>query len=101
MAVAMQTWQDLAKAKLESINESIPLEWRLPFIPRKEEQRDVTGAYIQQYLSKEEIEITETDARTIVDYTSAGRWTTETVTRAFCHRASLAHQLVSDANPHL
>ncbi|KAL8866321.1 MAG: hypothetical protein Q9198_008940, partial [Flavoplaca austrocitrina] len=93
MAAATQPWRDVAKAKLESINESIPLAWRLPFIPRSEEQRDVTGGYIQQYLSKEEIEITETDARTIVEYTSAGRWATETVTRAFCHRASLAHQL--------
>lgn len=101
MAAATQPWRDLAKAKLESINESIPLEWRLPFIPRNDEQPDVTGGYIQQYLSKEEIEVTETDARTIVEYTSAGRWATETVTRAFCHRASLAHQLVSDGNPHL
>ena len=94
MAAETQSWQELAKAKLESINESIPTGWRVASIPRNEEQRDVTGNYIQQYLSKEEIEITEAIAPSIVERTSAGHWTAEGVTRAFCHRASLAHQLV-------
>ncbi|KAL8910364.1 MAG: hypothetical protein Q9171_004318 [Xanthocarpia ochracea] len=95
MAAETQSWQNLAKAKLESINESIPNDWRLASIPRTEEQRDVTGNYIQQYLSKEEIEITEAIAPTIIERTSAGHWTAEAVTRAFCHRASLAHQLTN------
>lgn len=94
MAAEKQPWQTLAKAKLESINESIPTDWRLPSLPRNDEQQDVTGGYIQQFLSKEEIEITEAVAPTIVEYTSAGHWTAETVTRAFCHRAGLAHQMV-------
>ncbi|KAL9000707.1 MAG: hypothetical protein Q9169_000743 [Polycauliona sp. 2 TL-2023] len=67
----------------------------MPSIPRNEDQRDVTGGFIQQYLSKEEIDITETVAHTIVEYTSTGRWTAEAVTKAFCHRASLAHQLTN------
>ncbi|KAL8752657.1 MAG: hypothetical protein Q9199_005597 [Rusavskia elegans] len=95
MAAEKQPWQTLAEAKLESINESIPAEWRLPSLPRNDEQQDVTGRYIQQFLSKEEIEITEAVAPTIVEYTSAGHWTAETVTRAFCHRAGLAHQLTN------
>ncbi|KAL8736716.1 MAG: hypothetical protein Q9166_000082 [cf. Caloplaca sp. 2 TL-2023] len=88
------SWEKLAKAKFQSINESIPESWRLRSIPRKEEQRDVTGIYIQQYLSKEEIGITEALAPTIIENTSAGRWAAEAVTKAFCHRASLAHQLI-------
>ncbi|KAI4263220.1 MAG: hypothetical protein L6R42_001631 [Xanthoria sp. 1 TBL-2021] len=95
MAAEKQPWQTLAEAKLESINESIPTDWRLPSLPRNEEQQDVTGGYIQLFLSKEEIEITEAVAPTIVEYTSAGHWTAETVTRAFCHRAGLAHQLTN------
>ncbi|KAL8853963.1 MAG: hypothetical protein Q9221_001271 [Calogaya cf. arnoldii] len=95
MAAEEQSWHTLAKAKLESINESIPANWRLPSLPRNEEQRDVTGDYIRQFLSKEEIDITEASAPSIVEYTSTGYWTAETVTRAFCHRASLAHQLTT------
>lgn len=95
MATEKATWQSLAKAKLASINDSIPSEWRLATTPSVEEQRDVTGDFIARSLSKREIEITETDAVDIVGETSSGRWSAEEVTTAFCHRASLAHQLTS------
>ena len=89
------SWQEIANAKREAIAESIPQPWRIDAIPSAAEQRDVTGNYIQQWLSLEEIEITETDAVDIVEKTSAGIWSAEDVARAFCHRASLAHQLVN------
>ena len=73
----------------------IPKEWRLEKIPTKEEQRDVTGAFIHKYLSDQEVEITETDAVGIVTQTSSGRWKSVDVTKAFCHRAALAHQLLN------
>ena len=94
MATQTQTWQDLAKSKRDSIFNSISNEWRLKSIPPAEEQRDVTGKYIHQFLSVREVEITETDAVDIVKQTSTGQWTAEEVIKAFCHRASLAHQLV-------
>ncbi len=87
-------WQSLAKAKFDSINDSLPKEWRLSSIPSAQEQRDVTGPYIAKFLTDREGEITETDAAAIAEKTSTGQWTAEEVTRAFCHRASLAHQLV-------
>ena len=89
------SWQEVAKAKREAIAESIPQAWRIDGIPSAAEQRDVTGDYIHQWLSQEEIEITEMDAVDIVEKTSAGIWSAEDVARAFCHRASLAHQLVN------
>ncbi|KAK4691609.1 hypothetical protein P7C71_g5424, partial [Lecanoromycetidae sp. Uapishka_2] len=89
------TWQSLGQSKFSSINKSIPVKWRLSSVPSIEEQRDVTGAFIQESLSKEEIEVTETDAVGIVEKTHAGIWTAENVTTAFCHRASLAHQLTN------
>lgn len=90
-----RSWQELAAAKRESILQSIPVKWRLPGeIPSVQQQRDVTGSYIHQFLSAKEIEITETDAVDIVAKTSVGEWTAVEVTEAFCHRASLAHQLV-------
>jgi amidase len=88
-------WKLLAKQKRDSVNALIPPSWHLPTpVPPATEQRDVTGKYIEQFLSPREIEITETDAVGIVKHTVAGEWTALEVTEAFCHRAALAHQLV-------
>lgn len=95
MAIETPTWQHLAKAKLDAINGSIPKKWRLPSIPSIEKQPDVTGRFIRDFLSIDERETTETDAVDIVEKTSLGIWTAEDVTTAFCHRASLAHQLTN------
>jgi amidase len=95
MTAEKATWQSLAEAKLASINESIPSQWRLATTPSAGEQRDVTGDFIAKSLSKREVEITETDAVHIVEKTCTGQWSAEEVILAFCHRASLAHQLTS------
>ncbi|PYI14286.1 putative general amidase GmdA [Aspergillus violaceofuscus CBS 115571] len=88
-------WQAKCSAKREAILSAIPTEWRIPApIPTPDVQPNVTGKYIQQYLSPREVEITESDAETIVSHTTTGLWTAVEVTLAFCHRAAVAHQLV-------
>lgn len=95
------TWQESAQKKRESILAAIPLEWRLPLpLPSPEAQKVVTGAYVQQYLTPREIEITESDAVKITEHTTTGKWTATEVVTAFCHRAALAHQLVGVAPLH-
>jgi hypothetical protein len=89
-----QHWEERARAKREAILAAIPAEWRIDN-PRVEDQVDVTGKYIQQFLNVKEIEITETTAVGIVRRIAKGEWKSEEVVRAFCHRAALAHQLVS------
>ena len=86
-------WQAVAKAKLNSINDSIPKKWRLDVIPSIQQKKDVTGSFIAEHLSDKEIKITETDAVGITTRTCSGEWQAEEVVTAFCHRASLAHQL--------
>ncbi|KAJ4350417.1 uncharacterized protein N0V89_009038 [Didymosphaeria variabile] len=88
------SWQDRARQKREAILAAIPPEWVIKDRPSIEEQRDVTGEYIRGFLSEREVEITETDAEKIVDKTTTGAWKAEEITRAFCHRAALAHQLL-------
>jgi amidase len=89
-------WKLYAAQKRNSILELIPPAWKLPVpVPSPSEQKDVTGEYIRQFLTSREIEITETDAVGIVLKTTTGAWTALEVTEAFCHRAALAHQLVS------
>ncbi|KAF2713965.1 amidase [Pleomassaria siparia CBS 279.74] len=89
-----ESWQQRAEAKHNAILAAIPEQWRITN-PPIEEQVDVTGSYVHQYLSEREIEITETTANEIVKMTTTGKWKAEEVTRAFCHRAALAHQLLS------
>ncbi|PSS22276.1 hypothetical protein M430DRAFT_274638 [Amorphotheca resinae ATCC 22711] len=92
----MIDWKALATEKRNSVNSLIPKPWRLESpIPPASEQRDVTGKFIQQFLSPREIEITETDAVGIVKNTTSGSWKAREVAEAFCHRAALAHQMVN------
>ena len=97
MATDPNGWEARAKAKRDAIWNSIPKKWKIDGpIPTVEEQRDVTGKFIWQYLSQPEIDITETDAVGIVKNVASGQWTATEITEAFCHRASLAHQLVRE-----
>jgi amidase len=94
----MSNWKSLASAKRDSILASIPEKWHIAAdkLPSNKDQRDVTK-YVQKFLTEKEIEITETDVVGIVEKTTSGTWSAVEVTEAFCHRASLAHQLVSIA----
>lgn len=90
------TWRAKGEAKRQSILDAIPEKWIIASqIPSAAEQQDITGAYIQQFLNRREIEITESDAVDIVAQTTVGNWTALEVIEAFCHRAALAHQLVN------
>jgi amidase len=92
-----QAWEKAAQAKREAIIAGIPKEWILDEIPTPEEQKDVTGEYVhvKQLLADREIEITEADAVDIVDKAVSRTWTAVEIIKAFCHRAAIAHQLVS------
>lgn len=85
------SWQKAAQAKRQAILDAIPQKWRIQYdtLPI-----DVTGGFIQGYLTPREIEITEADAVAITAQTTVGNWSAVEVTEAFCHRAAIAHQLV-------
>lgn len=89
----MASWQDIAKQKRESILAAIPADWRIDNAPGIEDQADVTE-YVKQYLKQDEIEITQSSAEVIAKKVADGAWKAESVTRAFCHAAALAHQLL-------
>lgn len=88
-------WERTAKAKRDSVDALIPESWRIKDAPSREKQVVVTGSYIQSFLTEDEIKITETDAATIARNISQHGWKAVDVIKAFCHRAALAHQLVS------
>lgn len=91
----LSSWQKAAQAKRQAILDAIPQKWR---IQRAVLPVDVTGEFIQGYLTPREIEITEADAVAITTQTTSGNWSAVEVTEAFCHRAAIAHQLVCHPN---
>ncbi|KAH7069641.1 amidase signature domain-containing protein [Paraphoma chrysanthemicola] len=91
--MSTSTWKDLANAKRDSILAAIPSEWRIQDPPSVSSQPDVT-TYVEQHLSKVELQITASAADQIASRVGSGEWSAESVTRAFCHRAALAHQLL-------
>ena len=91
-----RSWQQSAQEKRNGLLDQIPAAWRLPVKPPSAvEQKDVTGSFIETFLSPREILITQADAVEIIQMTSKGAWKACDVVEAFCHRASLAHEMVS------
>jgi len=89
-------WTDIAAKAQTKLRNSIPAEYRIPHdkLP-PEDQLDVTGFPAKCGLMSEgELKITESYATEIVGAVAAGEWTAVEVTKAFCKRAAIAHQVV-------
>lgn len=93
----MADWKAAAAEKRQSLVNLIPTEWVIPAPPPPDAQRDVTGDYVRQYLTEDEVSITESEVPTILRHIHQGQWKARDVAAAFCHRAVLAHQLVSQS----
>ena len=89
------SWQSIASAKRAALIEAIPFHWRIETsdIPSTSRLRDF-GEYICRFLNPRELEITRAPSKTILVNLRSGEWGAADVTRAFCHRAAIAHQLV-------
>lgn len=76
------------------IFEAIPQRWEVPDpMPSALDLKDCMRIYIHKYFFfiQREIQITEADA---TQRTAVGSWIAVEVVEAFCHIATIAHQLV-------
>ncbi|KAF2143565.1 uncharacterized protein K452DRAFT_246754, partial [Aplosporella prunicola CBS 121167] len=92
------SWQDIAAQKRQALRDSIPAEWRIPadLLPSEQSQPDVTTFPAQSgWFTPAELAITTTPAAELLAKLRAREWTAEEVARAFCKRASAAHQLIN------
>jgi len=85
-------WEDIAAEKRARIEATIPQEWRI-------KTADIEGSMMNVpsecgLLSKTELSITESSATELVSKLASGGLKSVDVTRAFCKRAAIAHQLV-------
>lgn len=85
-------WKEIAADKKERIEKTIPGEWRI----KPEDVGDSVMDYPTKsgIMSKEELAITDSTAVDLVAKMAKGELKSVDVTRAFCKRAALAHQLV-------
>ncbi|KAG0669294.1 hypothetical protein C6P43_003674 [Kluyveromyces marxianus] len=72
-------------------------EWLIPEdkLPGADVKNVLAWPVTSGFLSLEEIEITESSALLILESVKNRKWTAYQVALAFCHRASIAHQLVN------
>ena len=90
----MQTWEEKAAAKRESIKNSIPKEWIIPNVSPATIFRAMDFPF-HEYLTSTELEITHLSVIELLDRISKGQYKAVDVARAFAHRAAIAHQLVN------
>ncbi|KAI9781915.1 MAG: hypothetical protein M1816_002138 [Peltula sp. TS41687] len=95
MLVKDESWKAKAAAKRLSTIAKIPKEWLLDKedLAKASKQRDLTGPFIEQYLSAEEVEIVRQNSVSIVNNIRGGKYSALEVARAFCKTAAISHQI--------
>ncbi|KAK6080289.1 fatty-acid amide hydrolase (amidase) [Seiridium cupressi] len=97
MTLKVANWEERAAEKRQALRDSIPPEWMIPaeLLPA-ESVDDVTSfPETSGWFTPEELAITNSSALDLLPKLASGDLTSETVTRAFCKRASAAHQLTN------
>lgn len=95
MTAEISAWQATVHEKQEALRSLVPESFLLREVPSVEDRPNVIG-FAGQYLSERERDITEKyTAEALCEKLAAGTFTAVEVTGAFCHRAAIAHQLVS------
>jgi len=90
------TWEDTGKEARKRLLDSIPPEWRLPEdkLPPADQANVLDFPSKSGLFTEHELSITTSAATHIVQAIASGEWKAIDVTRAFCKRAAVAHQLV-------
>ena len=96
----VQDWKELVKQKRADVAKQLPQEWRLPSSILDTISATATISVLDVpakcgILTEKEIDITENhDAVDLVAKMAAKELSSVEVTRAFCKRAAIAHQVV-------
>lgn len=98
MAEHMAAWEIAAAKKRQTLQESIPREWRVPehLLPSESEINVTLWPEHSGWFTEREIYITSMAVETLVQQLAVGALKSEAVVKAFCKRAAAAHQLVNN-----
>ena len=89
------SWQDRATKKVTQTASKIPPIWRISVEDRERARttRNLTGNFIQSFLSEEEAEIVRLDSETLVQKIASRSLSSLEVANAYCKTAAIAHQI--------
>ncbi|GAO18539.1 uncharacterized protein UV8b_00847 [Ustilaginoidea virens] len=92
--VSLAPWEAKAAAKRATTLAKIPPTWTLgrDDVERAKSIRNLTGPFIQRFLTKREIFITSKNSVDLVECLRSGHLSSVEVTTAFCKTAAFAHQ---------
>ncbi|RVX70935.1 hypothetical protein B0A52_06092 [Exophiala mesophila] len=88
------SWQDVAAKRRDDINRKIPQSWLLSTEIVKN-HRPIDLPHLSGLLSPDELYLTELSAVTLLAAIRNRRYSSVQVTRAFCKRAAIAHQVTN------
>lgn len=92
--MSISGWKQIAKARKQKQEDSIPKEWRIT-LPPPDRTNVLNVPEECGLLSARELEITnQDDVLVTLDKLARGEWSSVQVTTAYSKRAIIAHQLV-------
>jgi hypothetical protein len=94
------SWQDRAAAKVAETASMIPRHWRISEEDRDRAKklRNLTGPFIESFLSESEASIIRLDSLALVEQIADRSLTSLEVTEAYCKTAAIAHQIVTSSS---
>lgn len=90
-------WQDRAAEKVARTASKIPPNWRISQEDRDRARKttNLTGPFIQSFLSKDEVRIVRLDSNSLVQKIASRSLSSLEVVNAYCKTAAIAHQIVT------
>ncbi|KAK6203331.1 Acetamidase [Scheffersomyces amazonensis] len=97
MTVPKHSYKDIAAKKVKLRNAKFNAKWLVPEdqLPSPDTKDVLNWIESSGNLTDKELKITGSIAETILDNIKTKEWTAYDVASAFCHRASIAHQLTN------
>ncbi|KAL2071771.1 hypothetical protein VTL71DRAFT_13006 [Oculimacula yallundae] len=93
--ISARPWQIRAAEKAAQVTAKIPVKWRIreEELDRARSQRDLTGPFIQSFLSEAERDIVQLNSVQLIQSLAARVLTALDVATAYCKTAAIAHQI--------
>lgn len=97
MQVHHLSWEAKAKTKVADMESKIPSKWVLERedLDQAKKQRDLTGPFIEQFLTDSEKTIVQNDSVSLVEKIKRQQYSAVEVAQAFCKTAAISQQIVS------
>lgn len=97
MQIRHLSWQAKARTKVADTESKIPKGWVLQRadLDKAREQRNLTGPFIEQFISGGEKDIVRNDSLCLIEKIRYQRYSAVEVAETYCKTAAISQQIVS------